>query len=91
MAIMNAPTLNCSIIWQNTMLDEQAFAPGRRISVGEDHRATFTLPASLGTRQQVFYTGKTNCQLFLRDGMRGKVQMKGRTWELDERFKDPQD
>jgi len=90
MASSTQSILNCSIIWQNTMMEERAFPAGRRITVGEDHRATFTLPANLGKKRCLFRPKPNSCELWLQEGMLGRVQIKGRTWEVDELLTDPQ-
>ncbi|MBN2495230.1 MAG: AgmX/PglI C-terminal domain-containing protein [Deltaproteobacteria bacterium] len=77
--------LRCSLVWERTLLEERSFAPGSRITAGESSYATFTLPSAyLGKRHLLFRHGRSRTVLSLLPGMLGRVQLGGRTCEVED-------
>lgn len=73
------------MVWERTLLDEQIFGPGSAVTVGESPRATFTLRANgLGKRHPILRPDRSGAVLALKPGMFGRINIGGRTVEVED-------
>jgi hypothetical protein len=77
--------LRCALIWQRTVVHEEIFLPGKKITVGNSSAATFTLESSiLGESHCLFRHKKSGAELYIKPGMLGRVRISGQTHEVEE-------
>ncbi len=73
------------MVWERTLLDERVFPPGSAVTVGESPRATFTLRADgLGKRHPILRPDRSGAVLALKPGMFGRLNIGGRTVEVED-------
>lgn len=77
--------LRCALVWQRTVVKEEVFGPGGKVTLGNSSQATFTVESSLlGDRHCIFRHKRSGTELFLKPGMLGRVRIGGQTHEVEE-------
>lgn len=77
--------LHCTLVWQRTVIKEEIFSPGKKITLGDSSAATFTIESPiLGERHCLLRHKKGGTELFLKPGMLGRVRIGGQTHEVEE-------
>jgi hypothetical protein len=77
--------LRCALIWQRTVVKEEIFSPGKKITIGNSSAATFTIESPiLGDGHCLFRHKKSGAELYLKPGMLGRVHIGDQTHEVEE-------
>jgi hypothetical protein len=77
--------LRCSLIWQRTVIQEEIFLPGKKITIGNSSAAVFTIESPiLGDSHCLFRHKKSGAELYLKPGMLGRIRISGQTHEVEE-------
>ena len=82
--------LRCSLVYENTLLEERVFSAGCKVSIGQSSKSTYTLAQhNVGRCHNLLICNKTGAVLTLLPGMRGEISYRGKTQSLQRFLEDP--